>query len=245
MRVSWPRRPGRSGRSTSRSDPWVQAGKALTSTPGFAADLRVRRSYPSAMDDESRLPRPPRADYPSAESRPLASVPDDDLLRRLDEILGQSRRVEADLVAHIAEVDERRLGRARRSPRCSPTARRLCTCRRARPTCASPPPEPRASIRWSWDAGRRAPPPERDRPARAPPHDREPETLLRRATHRSKRQIEEMIASVAPREDAPSLMRRLPARAAPATLTPGSDSILAAPEELARPSQLRPEWVVR
>ena len=62
------------------------------------------------MDDESRLPalsagRPPL----SAESRPLASVPDDVLLRRLAEILGQSRRVEADLIAHIAEVDERRL----------------------------------------------------------------------------------------------------------------------------------------
>ena len=62
------------------------------------------------MDDESRLPalsagRPPF----KAESRPLASVPDDVLLGRLAEILGQSRRVEADLIAHIAEVDERRL----------------------------------------------------------------------------------------------------------------------------------------
>ena len=34
---------------------------------------------------------------------------DDYLLRRLAEILTQSRRVEKDLVSHIAEVDERRL----------------------------------------------------------------------------------------------------------------------------------------
>ncbi len=43
------------------------------------------------------------------ETRPLQSIPDDDLLHHLAELMGQSRRVEADIVAHIAEVDERRL----------------------------------------------------------------------------------------------------------------------------------------
>ena len=43
------------------------------------------------------------------DSRPLQWIPDDVLLRRLDELTGQARRTEADLVAHIAEVDERRL----------------------------------------------------------------------------------------------------------------------------------------
>ena len=43
------------------------------------------------------------------EKRPLQSVPDDVLLRRLGELMGQCRRVEADIVAHIGEVDERRL----------------------------------------------------------------------------------------------------------------------------------------
>ena len=42
-------------------------------------------------------------------SRPLASLSDDDLLRRLTEIHAQSRRVETDLVAHMAEVEGRRL----------------------------------------------------------------------------------------------------------------------------------------
>jgi hypothetical protein len=47
---------------------------------------------------------------------PLRSLSDDELLRRLAEVLRQSRRVEADLVAHIGEVDERRLFAREASP---------------------------------------------------------------------------------------------------------------------------------
>jgi hypothetical protein len=36
--------------------------------------------------------------------RPLESIPDDELLRRLAELMQRSRRVEADLVAHIGEL---------------------------------------------------------------------------------------------------------------------------------------------
>ena len=39
----------------------------------------------------------------------LSSMADDELLHNLSAILQQSRRVEAELVAHIGEVDERRL----------------------------------------------------------------------------------------------------------------------------------------
>ena len=39
----------------------------------------------------------------------LHSVPDDELLRRLGELVSHSRRLEADLVSHIGEVEERRL----------------------------------------------------------------------------------------------------------------------------------------
>ena len=39
----------------------------------------------------------------------LHSIPDEELLRRLADLLRQSRHNEADLVAHIGEVDERRL----------------------------------------------------------------------------------------------------------------------------------------
>jgi hypothetical protein len=40
---------------------------------------------------------------------PLESLSDEELLRRLTGLLSRSRRAEADLVAHIGEVDRRRL----------------------------------------------------------------------------------------------------------------------------------------
>jgi len=43
------------------------------------------------------------------ELKSLACLSDDELLRRLSDVLAQSRRVESMLVAHIAEVDARRL----------------------------------------------------------------------------------------------------------------------------------------
>ena len=39
----------------------------------------------------------------------LSILSDDDLLNRLSELLQKSRRVESELVAHIGEVDARRL----------------------------------------------------------------------------------------------------------------------------------------
>ena len=39
-------------------------------------------------------------------SKLLKSISDDELLHRLSELMQQSRRVESELVAHIAEVDE-------------------------------------------------------------------------------------------------------------------------------------------
>jgi hypothetical protein len=39
----------------------------------------------------------------------LQSIPDDEFLRRLVQLLRQSRHTEAELVAHIGEVDARRL----------------------------------------------------------------------------------------------------------------------------------------
>ncbi len=46
----------------------------------------------------------------------LKSLSDDELLRRLSDVLAQSRRVESVLVAHIAEVDARRLFAREASP---------------------------------------------------------------------------------------------------------------------------------
>jgi hypothetical protein len=62
------------------------------------------------------------------------------------------------------------------------------------------------------------------------------EALLRRATHRSKRQIEELIAEVAPREDVPALTRRLPERRASLAATPSSTATGPAPSAAPTPS---------
>src|SRR5262245_40669273 len=55
--------------------------------------------------------------------RPLQSLPDDELLRRLAPLLHQPRRFESDLVANIAEVDERR----RYAREASPSMFAYCT----------------------------------------------------------------------------------------------------------------------
>jgi hypothetical protein len=101
--------------------------------------------------------------------RPLAAISDDELLRRLADLLRQSRRVESDLIAHIAEVDERRLY-AREA---SPSMFAYCT---------------------------------------EVLHLSEAEAYLRITVARASReyQIEELIAEIAPRPDAPAVMRRLP-----------------------------------
>ncbi len=147
------------------------------------------------------------------EKRPLQSVPDDELLQRLGELMGQSRRVEADIVAHIAEVDERRL-----------YAREAFPSMFAYCTDVLHLSEAEAYLRIS--AARAS----REHPmlltmladgrlhltaiAKLAPHlTRENrDGLLERATHKSKRQIEEQIAEIAPRPDVPVIVRKLPER---------------------------------
>ena len=147
------------------------------------------------------------------EKRPLQSIPDDELLHRLAELMGQSRRIEADVVAHIAEVDERRL-----------YAREAFPSMFAYCTDVLHLSEAEAYLRIS--AARAS----REHPmlqtmladgrlhltaiAKLAPHlTRENrDGLLERATHRSKRQIEEQIAEIAPRPDVPAMVRKLPER---------------------------------
>jgi hypothetical protein len=69
------------------------------------------------------------------------------------------------------------------------------------------------------------------------------EVLLERATHKSKRQIEVLVADLAPRPDVPASIRKLPARSAGASVTPamtassdgrdlGPDRVLVTPSDL-------------
>jgi hypothetical protein len=145
------------------------------------------------------------------EPRALTTIPDDELLRRLAQLLRDTRSTEADLVAHIGEVDRRRLY-ARSA---SPSMFRYCIH-------VLQLSEPEAYLRIV--AARAA----RKHPillamladgrlhlsgiAKLAPHlTRENrDALLGRATHRSKRQIEELIAEICPRPDVPSLVRKLP-----------------------------------
>ena len=155
--------------------------------------------------------------------RPLQSIPDDELLRRLAELLRQSRRVEADLVAHIGEVEERRLYAREASPSmfvyCTEVLHlseaeaylRIAVARASRkhPVLLSLLEDGRLHLTGI---------------ALLAPHlTRENrDVILKRATHRSKRQVQELIAEIAPRPDVPAIMRKLPQRGTtPPTLSPG------------------------
>lgn len=143
----------------------------------------------------------------------LASLPDDLLLRRLADLVSGSRRIEADLVAHIGEVEDRRLY-AREAVRSM-----FAYCTRILHLS-----EHEAYVRIT--AARAA----RNHPAlltmladgrlhlsgiaKLVPHlTRENrEGLLARATHKTKREIEELVAEIAPGPDVRSVVRKLPAR---------------------------------
>src|SRR5262245_40585779 len=167
--------------------------------------------------------------------RPLQSIPDDELLQRLAEILAQSRRSEVHLVTHIAGVDERRL-----------YAREACPSMYAYCTQFLHLSEAEAYLRIT--TGRAA----RQHPmllamladgrlhlsgiARLAPHLtlENRDWLLARAVHKTKRQILEMLAELFPRPDVPGVMRKLPQKPIPARsplpVGPRLDGVPAPPE---------------
>jgi len=161
----------------------------------------------------------------------FAHVADDELLARLVSLLGDSRRTEADLLAHIGEVDERRL-----------YAREAFSSMFEYCIEALHLSEAEAGLRIG--AARAA----REHPvllemlsdgrlhlsgiSKLAPHLSRPDgpSLLARAAYRSKRQIEELVAEVAPRSDVPASMRKLPqTRAFPMTLERSADAPPAPP----------------
>jgi len=143
----------------------------------------------------------------------LQSLSDDELLRRLSDLLSQSRRVESDLIAHIGEVDERRLYARQASSSMFAYCTEVLNLSEheayERITAA------RASRKYPMllemlrdgrlhlsGIGKLA------------PHLREEncEMLLARAAYKTKRQIEELLVELSPKPDVPSVIRKLPDR---------------------------------
>ncbi len=143
----------------------------------------------------------------------LSSLSDDEILRGLADLLRQSRRVEADLVAHIAEVEVRRLYAREASPSmfvyCTDVLHlseaeaylRITVARAARehPVLLEILADGRLHLTGIAKLAKHLTREDRD-------------GLLSRAVHKSKRQIEEILAEWAPRPDAPALLRKLPIR---------------------------------
>jgi hypothetical protein len=173
--------------------------------------------------------------------RPLQSISDDELLRRLSDLLRQSRRVEADLVAHIAEVDERKLYAREASPSmfayCTDILHlseaeaylRIAAARASRehPILLAMLGDGRLHLTGI---------------AKLAPHltGENRDALPARASYKSKRQIEELIAEIAPRPDVPAVMLKPPDRRHQ-TLVPAAPSLDSG--SIASAAQLRPDGV--
>lgn len=141
----------------------------------------------------------------------LKSLSNADLLRRLAELVRQSRRVEAVLIAHIAEVDERRAYIDEASSMFTYCTQVLHLSEHeayARITVA------RASRRYPAllvmlrDGRLHA-----SGIGKLVPHltDANADEVLARATHKTKRQIEELVATIAPQPDVLATVRKVPA----------------------------------
>jgi 5-methylcytosine-specific restriction endonuclease McrA len=143
----------------------------------------------------------------------LKSLSDDELLQQLAALLRESRRVEADLVAHVGEVDERRLYAREAAPSmfvyCTEILHlseaeaylRITVARAARehPMLLAMLADGRLHLTGAAKLAPHLTPQNRDR-------------LLARAACQSKRQIEELVAELVPRPDTPAVMRKLPER---------------------------------
>ncbi len=143
----------------------------------------------------------------------LESMKGDELLRRLDDLVNKSRCVEADVVAHIAVVDERKLyvkkGFSSMFTYCTKvlhfseavTNLRIHVARASRkhPVLLEMLGDGRLHLTAI---------------AKLAPHLTEAniKTFLNRAVHKSKREIEELVAELSPKPDVPVKIRKLPKR---------------------------------
>jgi hypothetical protein len=160
----------------------------------------------------------------------LRSLTDNELLGRLSALARLSRRVEAELIAHLGEVDARRLYLREAAPSMFVYATRVLHLSEAE-----------AYLRITVARAAREHPALLARLGSGELHlsgaallaqhltVETREALLARAAHKSKRQIQELVAELTPRPDVPALIRKLPdppagAAMPPTARTQGSDS---------------------
>lgn len=156
--------------------------------------------------------------------RSLESIPDRELLHRLAQLVNNSRGTEGEIISHIAEVDARRL-----------YAREACPSMYVYGTNVLHFSEAEAYLRITVARAAREHPVLLEMLAEGRLHLsgivrltpyltlENRDLLLERATHRSKRQILEMIAELAPKPDVRSRMRKLPSpRVAASASSPSS-----------------------
>jgi len=172
----------------------------------------------------------------------LSTLSDDDLLVRLSELLQKSRRVESDLVAHIGEVDARRLYAREAAPSmfayCTDILKlseheaylRIGVARASR----------KYPVLLEMLAGGRLP---LSVIARLAPHLTETNlaTVLARAEGKSKREIEELVAELAPKPDVPTTVQKVPEP----QLVPERVTFLHTPEPAPQAPRLVPRPVVQ
>ncbi len=150
----------------------------------------------------------------------LQLLSDDELLRRLTELLRNSRRVEAELIAHIAEVDRRRLYARHASSLFVYCAEVLHLS------------EAEAYLRIEVARASRKYPVLLEMLADGRLHlsgiatlapiltQANIDSVLTRATHKTKQKIKELVAELAPKPDIPDTVRKLPERRRPVEATP-------------------------
>ena len=154
----------------------------------------------------------------------LKSLSDDELLRRLADVLKRSRRVESELVAHIAEVDARRLFAREASPSMfqycidalhlseAETYLRIGVARASRrhPVLLTMLEDGRLHLSGIVELAKHLTEENRDE-------------LLARATHKTKDAIKKLVAEIAPKPDVPPVIRQLPQRKAKSTSQPKNE----------------------
>ncbi len=172
------------------------------------------------------------------------SVDDAALVARLDELVSHGREVDADVVAHIGEVDARRLylGRGCSSMFAYCTERlhmsehaaylRIQVARTSRrfPVLLDMLADGQLHLSGIAVLGKHLTEDNVDR-------------VLPRAAHRSKRDIERLVAELAPKPDAPSVLRKLPTRPVPAATLPAVAMLTPSPSTQPPETRLGPDRV--